>query len=44
KAYDLSQKKEQLILYTCYPFNTLGLTSKRFFVYADKISGPQIVD
>ena len=42
-AYDLSQKEEQLILYTCYPFDTLGLTSKRFFVYADKVSGPVIV-
>lgn len=42
-AYDLSQDKEQLILYTCYPFNTLGLTNKRFFVYGDKISGPEIV-
>ncbi len=25
-AYDLGQNKEQLILYTCYPFDTLGLT------------------
>lgn len=41
-AYNLRQNKEQLILYTCYPFNTIGLTSKRFFVYADKISGPVI--
>ena len=43
-AYDLNQQKEQLILYTCYPFNALGLTSQRYFVYADKISGPEIVD
>lgn len=42
-AYNLFQEKEQLILYTCYPFNTLGLTNKRFFVFADKISGPEIV-
>ena len=42
-AYDLSQNKEQLILYTCYPFSTLGLTSKRFFVYADKVTGPAII-
>ena len=42
-AYDLTQKKEQLILYTCYPFDTLGLTSQRFFVYADKVSGPVII-
>lgn len=42
-AYDLGQNKEQLILYTCYPFDTLGLTPNRYFVYADKISGPSIV-
>lgn len=43
KVYDLNKKEENLILYTCYPFDTLGLTEKRFFVYADKISGPKIV-
>lgn len=43
KSYDLSAKKENLILYTCYPFDQLGLTEKRFFVYAEKISGPKIV-
>ena len=42
-AISLSQNKEQLILYTCYPFTTLTLTSKRLFVYADKISGPAIL-
>lgn len=43
KSYDLNADKENLILYTCYPFDTIGLTEKRFFVYADKISGPKIV-
>ena len=43
KAYDLNADKENLILYTCYPFDELGLTPQRFFVYADKISGPKIV-
>lgn len=42
-AYDLSQDKEQLILYTCYPFDTLGLTAQRYIVYADKTAGPVIV-
>lgn len=41
-AIRLSQDKEELILYTCYPFTTLTLTAKRFFVYADKIAGPVI--
>jgi len=36
-AYDLSQDKEQLIMYTCYPFGQLvGNRSKRFFVYCDR--------
>jgi sortase A len=43
-AFDLSGSKEQLILYTCYPFDTLGLTNKRYFVYTDKVKGPNIVD
>lgn len=41
-AYDLSADKENLILYTCYPFDELGLTSRRYFVYADYVSGPVI--
>lgn len=37
-AYDLSQHKEQLILYTCYPFGQLvGDDSNRFYVYCDRI-------
>jgi sortase A len=42
-AYDLTSDKENLVMYTCYPFDELGLTEKRFFVYAKKISGPKIV-
>ena len=42
-AYDLSQDYEQLILYTCYPFRMLsGSRQQRMFVYADKISGPEL--
>ncbi len=41
-AYDLSADYENLIMYTCYPFDELGLTDKRFFVYAKYVSGPQI--
>lgn len=41
--YDLAQQeKEQLILYTCYPLDGIGFKTERLFVYADKISGPQI--
>lgn len=43
EAYDLEQEYEQLILYTCYPFRLLsGSRQQRLFVYADKISGPQL--
>lgn len=41
-AYDLSANRENLIMYTCYPFDELGLTERRFFVYADYVSGPQV--
>jgi sortase A len=38
-AYDLTQDKEQLILYTCYPFGQLvGKRSERFFVYCDLVT------
>lgn len=41
-AYDLESKKENLVLYTCYPFDCLGLTPQRYYVYADYLSGPKI--
>ncbi len=43
--YDLGQtEKEQLILYTCYPFEIIGYKENRLFVYCDKISGPTILE
>jgi sortase A len=43
-AYDLMQSKEQLILYTCYPFGAvIGIKDQRYFVYADKLQGPEII-
>ena len=37
-VYDLTQQKEQLILYTCYPFGqVVGDRSGRCFVYCDII-------
>lgn len=41
-AYDFPVEKETLILYTCYPFE-LGFDSLRYFVYAEKISGPDVI-
>lgn len=41
-AYDLSQEKEQLILYTCYPFGQLiGNRSERYYVYCNRILDTQ---
>lgn len=41
-AYDLSQEKEQLILYTCYPFGQLlGDRKERYFVYGEPISAEE---
>ncbi len=42
-ATNISADKENLVIYTCYPLSTLGLTSKRYFVYAEYVSGPVII-
>ncbi len=42
-AYNLRAENENLILYTCYPFNALGLTSQRYYVYCEYVSGPKIL-
>lgn len=41
-AFDLEADHENLVLYTCYPFDELGLTPNRYFVYAKLVSGPMI--
>lgn len=41
-AYNLNKNEENLIMYTCYPFDTLGLTNLRAFIYAKYVSGPVI--
>lgn len=38
-SYNLGADKENLIMYTCYPFDEIGMTTFRYFVYAKKISG-----
>lgn len=43
-AYDFFTDHEQLLLYTCYPFDTLAHTDYRYMVHADLISGPTLVD
>lgn len=43
EACRLEEKKEQIVLYTCYPFYKIsGRRTERFFVYLEKVSGPEI--
>lgn len=42
-AFDINAEHENLVLYTCYPFNALGLTKQRYFVYCEYVSGPKIL-
>ena len=42
-AARLEEEGEQLVLYTCYPFGeTDRERQQRYFVYCEKISGPQV--
>ena len=42
-SFDVGQTEhELLVMYTCYPFDVIGLTNYRLFVFAQKISGPVI--
>lgn len=43
-VFDLEKNEEQLMMYTCYPIGILTPVDHRLFVYAEKISGPTIVD
>ena len=43
QAARLEEEGEQLVLYTCYPFGeTEREREQRYFVYCEKISGPQV--
>jgi sortase A len=42
-AFTIQKNKEKLIFYTCYPFNAFASISTRYFVYADYVSGPKII-
>lgn len=39
---ELNGNKEVLLLYTCYPNDTLALTPYRFFAFCEFVSGPQV--
>ena len=43
EACRLDSDTEQIVLYTCYPFYRIsGRRTERFFVYLEKLSGPEI--
>ena len=44
-VYDLSREDENVVMYTCYyQMTALGSVKMRYFVCADLVSGPLIVD
>jgi len=43
EAFELGESEQEiLIMYTCYPFDAIGLSPYRKFVFAEKISGPVV--
>lgn len=43
-AYDFSVKKDQLIVYTCYPLYYSGATNDRLFLYCTRVNGKEVVE
>jgi len=41
-SFKVNDDREELIYYTCYPFEALGNINTRYFIYSDYISGPKI--
>jgi len=41
-SYDFSRDEENLILYTCYPFDFIGAARERFFVYGEPLTGTPV--
>ncbi|MEG0179593.1 MAG: class D sortase [Oscillospiraceae bacterium] len=42
-AYDLAATTENIMLYTCYPFNSISITPQRYAIYGKFIKGAEIV-
>ena len=38
-SYDFLREDENIILYTCYPFDRIGAATERFFVYGEPLTG-----
>ncbi|MDR0293605.1 MAG: class D sortase [Oscillospiraceae bacterium] len=41
-AYDFSREDENIIIYTCYPFDYIGAAKQRYFVYGIPLSGAAV--
>jgi sortase A len=41
-SYDFTRWDENIILYTCYPFNFIGAARERYFVYGTLLSGTPV--
>ena len=41
-SYDLLRDDENIILYTCYPFDFIGAARERFFVYGEPLTGTPV--
>lgn len=42
-TYDFTTKKDQMIVYTCYPMYYTSLTDYRLFLYCERVSGPSVI-
>lgn len=42
-VYNLNADYENLVIYTCYPLTTLGLTNQRYYVSAKLKTGPKVL-
>lgn len=40
--FDLLAEHENLVMYTCHPFGSIGMTPTRYFYYGEYLSGPMI--
>jgi sortase A len=38
-AYDFMLEEENIILYTCYPFDFIGAATERLFIYGRPLTG-----
>jgi len=42
KSYDFLREEENIILYTCYPFDRIGAAVERLFIYGEPLTGTPV--